>query len=732
MSDIAGPPAPKDIQPSVRGTDKASHVTRDPDNSQNARARDHSQDQGAKDQGDALKSRDPAVSIAASTAHLKPGQELAERVERVDAEGRPIIVTETVTLALKPDAGLKPNDEILLKIVDTGKLTSADLLRHNTLNIDPPTRLSVTIVEIHTAAPNEPHFTVGATLDSVPYSAPVSPGATVQPNPILPATAQITTAQPGQPTQTSLTASVNEVVQGTPATGVGPKASSADLATLIQQQQGSGRTSPQIQNTVGGQALLPTAVAGPGLGSAINAITPNGAPAIIQLLNPAISAVAPKDIATVLSVQPTGSQELRSVPVGAMAFTTTGGTVPELVRVDTNRGAFFMPAADAKGLNGEPVRVSIGAAPPQSQHTPIPSAAHTTSALFVGNINGAVPTRVDVLMAATQEQEETAALNTAVIKSVQTVAAFLSPDGPKADLRLQTDKGDISLTLPSSEKPAVGGKIHIISQQAQEAARTGLTPPTGKEAAMPEALLQAAAPHNAAAAATVPGMLANWPALEESVAMLAGTNAAAAGQLVQKSAQGGGKLANSLLFLLAAAGRGGPSAWVGKDVEQSLSKASTSVLTRLKSDIQQMAALASDTTGEWRTMLLPFDARGGEFPLAALLLHQGAKIDPDAEGENEDAEGEQENTQRFLLQVQFSILGDIQLDGTVGGQNFDLIVRSTQAFPQVLTKDATELFNMSLAANNFSGSIQFREQAEFPVDAAAFAEQQLLAQSGAQ
>ena len=140
-----------------------------------------------------------------------------------------------------------------------------------------------------------------------------------------------------------------------------------------------------------------------------------------------------------------------------------------------------------------------------------------------------------------------------------------------------------------------------------------------------------------------------------------------------------------------------------------------------------MANLATDTSGEWRTILLPVDARSSEVPLAALLIQQNSVIDPDESGNNQKNNNDEKNQgERFILQVQFSVLGDIQLDGRIQQQQFDLTVRSAKRFNAPLENELKNLFHNSLAANGYAGSLAFEEQYPFPVDAHAIIEGKLM------
>lgn len=745
MSDIAGPPAPKDIQPSVRGTDKTAYVAKDPKN-EDARTQDNPREHSARDQGETLQSREPAVSIAATAAHLTSGQDLVETVSHIDAEGRPIVVTDTVTLALKPDAGLKPNDEVHLKVIDADKQVTADLLRQNTQVIDPPVRLSVTVVEVHglEPLPRDDHPNPLKTTE-LPYQAPkaVSPTSAVPPPAAGSQTDDVALLVGGKHLEPAIPTVSGTLDKEPSATPIVPplisRASSADLSTLIQQQTAppsnqGGTPDAKVSTPQVAPAVIFAAAEGPGVGPAINGVSLSGEPAIIQLLNPAVSRVSPAQIATVTAVQTLSAEEARALPIGASVLAASGTPTGELARVETNQGDFVLPAQPASALNGEIIRVAVGPAPAETTHA---ATGGTTSygAILTPDTASPTPVKVTLTVSEPPSKADGSKAEPATITNVQTVAAFLSPDGPRTDLRLQTSTGTLAVTLPSSVKPQVGETVFISTLPPDVKAagpETASSPagiqsqPAPSDARAPAAL----SPELTAAAANtshIPNILSSWPALEESLAALASANATATTGLVAKTAQGGGKLTNSLLFFLAAAGRAAPGAWLGAKTEQALAQSSPSALSRMRSDIRQMVSLSGETIGEWRPIVLPFDARGGEAPLAALLIGQRHDIDPDHERDNpNDPDTEKADNQRFILQVQFSVLGDIQLDGSIHRQMFDLTVRSSNSFSPQLKQEAEHLFYTSLAANNFAGTIDFQEQSIFPVDAASIIENHLL------
>lgn len=745
MSDIAGPPAPKEVQPAVRGTDKASYVAKDPNNEE-ARSRDTPQERAPKDQQEHVKTRDPAVSIAATAAHLEAGQEISGKVDRIDAEGRPIIVTDTVTIALKPDAGLKPTDDVHLEVTSADKRVTADLLEHNARTIDPPTRLTVTVIEVHQPAiPAKPSDT--APLADQPYQAPRSGPIGNQTTVIsAPSSEDVALIIGGNPRDTKAT---QPAATGTESAGSeqGPagtsRASSADLATLIQQQAAKASLDGPPAQPSGAVATstisgLFAPAEGPGISPPIPGVDLAGTASLLQLLDPAISRVSPTEIATVLTVNPLTAAQARSLPVGATTLSTLAGDNGELVRVETSRGDFVLPAQPAANLAGELVRIAVDQPSGIASQNSRPAEEMRLPGQFVAESTNAASAKVSATFTAAaapapavQARRTEDLPMTATVTAVQTSGAFLSASGPRTDLKIHTDAGLLTVTAPSSFRPEVGTLVLIEPGQEQ---RTQHATAATEHAALQTASAGVGAPETGATIAQsasmaqhVPNMLASWPAMEESISVLAsaGTLVAGTDGLAAKTAQGGAKLTNSLLFFLAAAGRG-PTAWLGQGAERALAAENPSLLKTLQSDIRRMASLPGETVGDWRPIVLPFDARGGEVPLAALLLQQKTELDPDADNEDDNEKDDVDDKgQRFILQVQFSVLGDIQLDGNIRRTQFDLTVRTAGEFSAPLKQDVQHLFQNALAANGYSGALDFDENTAFEVDAASMLESHL-------
>ena len=70
---------------------------------------------------------------------------------------------------------------------------------------------------------------------------------------------------------------------------------------------------------------------------------------------------------------------------------------------------------------------------------------------------------------------------------------------------------------------------------------------------------------------------------------------------------------------------------------------------------------------------------------------------------------------RFLVEVNFAVLGAFQLDGLVRGKRFDLMIRSRRAMPPSERRALISIFEDALALSGNSGGLEFRTVDRFPV-----------------
>ena len=110
---------------------------------------------------------------------------------------------------------------------------------------------------------------------------------------------------------------------------------------------------------------------------------------------------------------------------------------------------------------------------------------------------------------------------------------------------------------------------------------------------------------------------------------------------------------------------------------------------------------AEPLPGDWRPYTVPmFDGQA----IHPVRVHVHP-LNGDEEG---NAQGEREAGSRFLIDVELSRLGPMQLDGMVRERRFDLILRSQNALPAELRAELTQVFADSVDAVGYGGGITFQ------------------------
>ncbi|MFC7331719.1 hypothetical protein [Rhodocista pekingensis] len=196
----------------------------------------------------------------------------------------------------------------------------------------------------------------------------------------------------------------------------------------------------------------------------------------------------------------------------------------------------------------------------------------------------------------------------------------------------------------------------------------------------------------------------DWPALREVMETLAASDptlarAVAAAVLPQPNR----RLAANLLFFLSAIRGGDAAGWLGDAAVSALEGSGRGeLLHRLTEDFRTLSRQAQEPLPDgWRAWTVPFGEadRPGRLQL---YLRQG-EDGPAAPG----GRGRTGAT-RFLLEVEFSRFGPMQLDGLVRPRQLDLMVRTRELLPAAMTRDLNALFRESLELFGYAGSLGFQ------------------------
>jgi hypothetical protein len=128
---------------------------------------------------------------------------------------------------------------------------------------------------------------------------------------------------------------------------------------------------------------------------------------------------------------------------------------------------------------------------------------------------------------------------------------------------------------------------------------------------------------------------------------------------------------------------------------------------RLAKDVSDLRRQASESVrGDWRIFTLPVLDEAAVQPIRLYVRN------PREDGKTG---GQSQQGSRFVLDLDLSRLGPLQLDGLVRGPRFDLVLRSREPLDPATKAEIGTLFRSALDGSGFSGDVAFVTTAQFPV-----------------
>lgn len=232
---------------------------------------------------------------------------------------------------------------------------------------------------------------------------------------------------------------------------------------------------------------------------------------------------------------------------------------------------------------------------------------------------------------------------------------------------------------------------------------TLLTPPrTNAALPLPAAALPLSGP---------PGAVTGWPTLSEALTVLQRSDPVAAQQLAQAIPDGGGRTVAAAVAFVQAMRSGDLRHWPGDTNLRALERAGprgAHLAGQLSAEVGELASRARDTGGEWRALPIPWNAEGRIERIALITRREG----DDEDDRKKERKG---GGTRFLIEVNLSQLGPMQMDGMfrTESRTFDLVLRTKATLPDVMRRDLTSLFADTNAAMGLAGTLSFQVTKKF-------------------
>jgi len=596
----------------------------------------------------------PAVTLAASLAGLREGMRFKGTMMGNDSNGQPVVKTPNGTYVLANSSGLLTlNGEVELEIRGTGNLIRALILSIGGKPQHPPKEINLTLTGVTGEGSG------GRTTPGIPGAA----GGAVPrgfPQPNLTIGSQITAT-----VQTNATPNSPPVLTGgiSAAPGNTLILKIVDIAAPATAHAGvaTGPSDTGLADELKARFATSTQVdtgSGKSAGLSGNLARLASVAAAPTVTSPASGTPAtPAPAPTAASGQPTTTT---ATP------TTVPGSVPAAAVQPASQPV--LPAGAA------PVTQSDAAAPP------------------VNSTNAATPTTVT----------PAATLNAAL---AATNAGRLSGEvmqrADTGQLVVRTPIGDLALATRALLQPGTRLEFETVAMRAPEAA------PAPSMSNLVAGSMAGAGTISDEATAAVQAFARDWPALKEALTLLQSVNPGLAQQVMSNVVPtANSALANSILVFIAAIRGGDVRGWLGDPASRALeSSGGSDLLNRMSNEMSQMGRAAEAlTTNDWRAVPFPFlDGTSLQQIWAFVREHRRA------------ADEEDQKALRFIVELDLSRLGGIQLDGLVQDQTFNLMIRSVGTLPENVRQDISGLFNNSLEATAYSGSVVFDPASIYPV-----------------
>lgn len=202
-------------------------------------------------------------------------------------------------------------------------------------------------------------------------------------------------------------------------------------------------------------------------------------------------------------------------------------------------------------------------------------------------------------------------------------------------------------------------------------------------------------------------ILSEWENLRNGMNILMAQDPAQALSLLNRRIPSpNSQLGGSLLFFLSALNGGSLDKWLGQDFRRALENAGhQSLLSNMDDDFATLARISSEPGGnDWKNLTFPF-YDGASLRQIKMFYRQ----------RHNGQDNPEEDSTRFVIELDLSKSGPMQLDGLFNKLRFDLVLRSQFELPEELRQHISQIFDTNLEITGIQGNLVFQRTTPFPV-----------------
>jgi len=227
--------------------------------------------------------------------------------------------------------------------------------------------------------------------------------------------------------------------------------------------------------------------------------------------------------------------------------------------------------------------------------------------------------------------------------------------------------------------------------------------------------------------APLPELAQHWNSLQQIFALLSGRSTlteldslltpqtALAGETARHPRLPDGKqISLAFLTFLTALKRGDFNNWLGySNIRHLRAQGGEELLKKAAGEFSGLSTRYTQATpDQWQPVFFPIAVDG-------LIQQVRMYVKKDRKQENRN-EGRKEEDARFVIEVDLSALGEIQMDGFVRKDkselHFDMVIRSLMGFTPDMQQDILKIYNEMGEITGFKGALRFQAVRAFPVN----------------
>jgi hypothetical protein len=200
----------------------------------------------------------------------------------------------------------------------------------------------------------------------------------------------------------------------------------------------------------------------------------------------------------------------------------------------------------------------------------------------------------------------------------------------------------------------------------------------------------------------------DWATLRDALEVLARADPGGAKALANAILpQVNPRLAATMMGFFAQVKNGDAKGWLGDKAVKTLEALGRKDLVdKLEDEFRQLTHQAAEPLpGDWKSYSLPFSDWA---ELSRIQFHV-RQPDPEEVGDDDkDGDGQAAKANRFLIDLELSRLGALQLDGLLRPRRFDLILRTRMPLPPDMRGEIGRIFTGQVEALGMTGTVSFQ------------------------